>query len=260
MSGVASLSADGTVSIPDNLNSAVGQVYTEADIPGFISRVQEAAPGLYGLQLSTADQAFVLSELAVATGQDVRVFSTAAGSSVEFGDVNVDGTGAVLTVRGLMTSLLFSGATSVSAGAGLSVEGTIDYLEFPGGLAVAAASTAAILSSQTAARVALGTPWYAIDPTYNQGSFTLRYVAICTVSSLGLLPGSKELAKKRLRVRHCFARLLNLAMTSQGVALLDADRAEFGVIDGVLLGDLSVSLDENQPGGTGVKVASSVWR
>ena len=74
VSGVASLSADGTVSIPDNLNSAVGQVYTEAYIPGFISRVQEAAPGLYGLKLSTADQAFVLSELAVATGQDVRVF------------------------------------------------------------------------------------------------------------------------------------------------------------------------------------------
>ena len=58
----------------------------------------------------------------------------------------------------------------MSAGAGLSVEGTIDYLEFPGGLAVAAASTAAILSStDRSIKVALGTPWYAIDPTYNQG-------------------------------------------------------------------------------------------
>ena len=36
-----------------------------------------------------------------------------SSTGVEFGDVNVDGTGAVLTVRGLMTSLLFSGATYV---------------------------------------------------------------------------------------------------------------------------------------------------
>ena len=176
MSGVASLSADGAVNIPDNLNAAVGQVYTEADIAAFVSKVQEAAPGLYGLQLSSAGQAFVLSELSVATGQDVRVFSTAAGSSIEFGgDVHVDGTDAVLVVRGLMTSLLFSGATSVSTGGSLSIEGTIDYLEFPAGLEVAAASTAAILSStDRSIKVALGTPWYAIDPTYNQGSFTLQ--------------------------------------------------------------------------------------
>ena len=176
VSGVASLSADGAVNIPDNLNAAVGQVYTEADIAAFVSKVQEAAPGLYGLQLSTAGQAFVLSELSVATGQDVRVFSTAAGSSIEFGgDVHVDGTDAVLVVRGLMTSLLFSGATSVSTGGSLSIEGTIDYLEFPAGLEVAAASTAAILSStDRSIKVALGTPWYAIDPTYNQGSFTLQ--------------------------------------------------------------------------------------
>ena len=204
VSGVASLSADGTVSIPDNLNSAVGQVYTEADIPGFISRVQEAAPGLYGLQLSTAHQAFVLSELAVATGQDVRVFSTAAGSSVEFGDVNVDGTGAVLTVRGLMTSLLFSGATSISAGAGLSVEGTIDYLEFPGGLAVAAASTAAILSStDRSIKVALGTPWYAIDPTFNQGVFTLQVRVMLFRNAVLRLHSSCVVALAMLILPHC---------------------------------------------------------
>ena len=114
VNGIASLGQDGTVTIPDVLNSAVGQVFTESDIPGFVARVQLGAPGLYGLQLATAAQAFTVPTLSVTAGQDVRIFSTAS-SSLEFsGVVAVQGQSATLTVRGLMTTLLFSSPTTVS--------------------------------------------------------------------------------------------------------------------------------------------------
>lgn len=42
-------------------------------------------------------------------------------------------------------------------------------------------------------------------------------------------------------------------MPLQGLALLDTALAEFGVVEGALPGNLTVSLDDNQPGGTGAQ-------
>ena len=81
-SGIVSLAIDGTVNIPDNLNSAMGQVFTDANIDDFVAAVNSGATGLIGLQISTDGQALELGAMNVVSGQDVRVFSTASDTTL----------------------------------------------------------------------------------------------------------------------------------------------------------------------------------
>ena len=74
--------------------------------------VNEGNGGLYGLQLTRADQDFAITAMSVSLGQDVRLFSTAPGSSVTFLDtVDVSGS---LTARGMMTTLTFASTTNLA--------------------------------------------------------------------------------------------------------------------------------------------------
>ena len=94
-------------------------------------------------------------------------------------------------------SLEFQDSLNIDLDSSLHIEGAINYLRFAGGVHLAPGSSASFVSStDRSIKVALGTPWYAIDPTYNQGSFTLQVRSPLSVS-LGLLPGSIELAERR---------------------------------------------------------------
>ena len=112
-----SLSQDGTVTVPPRLNAAMGRVFTDDSIAEFVAMVNEGSGGLYGLQLTRADQDFVLSGMSVSLGQDVRLFSTAPGTSVTFLDtVDVSGS---LTARGTITALTFASTTTLARDASL---------------------------------------------------------------------------------------------------------------------------------------------
>eukprot|EP01043_Picozoa_sp_COSAG02_P016429 COSAG02_NODE_722_length_18047_cov_5.952803_6_plen_1621_part_00 len=215
--GVVTRSVDGSFDVPDHLSSAMGQIFNEDDIAGFVAAVQSGVAGLLGLQLTSDSQAFELPELSVAAGQDVRVFVVAAGASVTFGGtVSISGAGAGLTVRGSIDMLSFSAPATVSVSGTLSIEGAIGTLEFSGGLDVAEESTVSLLSaSDRSINVVLGTVWFAADPTTNQGTVSFHTVG-----------------------------------------LLNADLQAFGVVDGELPGDLAVVLDANQPGGTGAQTGT----
>ena len=104
-----------------------------------------------------------------------------------------------ISVNVQAASLEFQDSLNMDLDSSLHIEGAIDYLRFAGGIHLAPGSSASFVSStDRSIKVALGTPWYAIDPTYNQGSFTLQ-VRPSRVSavSLGLSPGSKELAERK---------------------------------------------------------------
>lgn len=89
------------------------------------------------------------------------------------------------TVSVQAASLEFQDSLSMDPGSSLRIEGAIDYLNFAGGVELASESSASVVSSiDRSIKMALGTPWYAIDPTYNQGSFSMqvRYPPRCTWS------------------------------------------------------------------------------
>ena len=110
--GTVRMDNDGTFDIPPALSSAVGRVFTEADIERFPSMVADGGPGLFGLQLSVPDFTYTIGSMLVSANQDVRVFATAPRVSVTFeGDLSVNGEDARLTVRGSIVELLFGGGT-----------------------------------------------------------------------------------------------------------------------------------------------------
>ena len=87
-------------------------------------------------------------------------------------------------------SLKFHDSLSMDPGSSLRIEGAIDYLKFAGGVELASESSASVVSStDRSIKVALGSLWYAIDPTYNQGSFSLqvRCLPRCIRFSLSVL-------------------------------------------------------------------------
>eukprot|EP01043_Picozoa_sp_COSAG02_P059555 COSAG02_NODE_7614_length_2933_cov_18.892025_3_plen_529_part_01 len=118
-SGIVSLAVDGTVNIPDNLNSAMGQVFTDANIDDFVAAVNSGATGLIGLQISTDGQALELGAMDVVSGQDVRVFSTASDTTLTscFLSVATDG---MLTISGTvqLTDFFLVSAAWLSVNAG----------------------------------------------------------------------------------------------------------------------------------------------
>ena len=99
-SGIVSLAVDGTVNIPDNLNSAMGQVFSDANIDDLVAAVNSGATGLIGLQISTDGQALELGAMNVVSGQDVRVFSTASDTTLASTVGAGVATGGMLTISG----------------------------------------------------------------------------------------------------------------------------------------------------------------
>jgi hypothetical protein len=127
-SGIVSLAVDGTVNIPDNLNSAMGQVFTDANIDDFVAAVNSGATGLIGLQISTDGQALELGAMSVVSGQDVRVFSTASDTtlaSIAGADVEEGG---MLTISGTVQFtdfLLISSAWSPANAGTVAFDGGV---------------------------------------------------------------------------------------------------------------------------------------
>eukprot|EP01046_Picozoa_sp_COSAG06_P024203 COSAG06_NODE_1959_length_7980_cov_19.961426_6_plen_825_part_00 len=118
-SGIVSLAVDGTVNIPNNLNSAMGQVFTDANIDDFVAAVNSGATGLIGLQISTDGQALELGAMSVVSGQDVRVFSTASDTTLTSHFLTV-ATGGMLTINGTvqLTDFFLVSASWLSVNAG----------------------------------------------------------------------------------------------------------------------------------------------
>ena len=108
-------------------------------------------------------------------------------------------------------SVSFEDNVNIRDGSTMSIEGAIDILGFPGSLAVTNSSAVITSAEENSIGVALGTTWYAIDPTTNQGSASFH--------SVGLLG-------------------------TDGVT-------RFGSVEGTLPGDLTVDLNGLQPGGEG---------
>lgn len=124
--GIVSLAADGTLTVPTELNAAMGQVFTDVNIDAFLARVNSGAPGLIGLQLSRDNNVFVLGALHVVNGQDVRVFSTTSASTLRHvGVVRV--TGGALSIGGSISAYQFEPSSSVlvAAGAVFQLSGSI---------------------------------------------------------------------------------------------------------------------------------------
>eukprot|EP01050_Picozoa_sp_SAG11_P004734 SAG11_NODE_309_length_10941_cov_5.580520_8_plen_154_part_00 len=107
----------------------------------------------------------------------------------------------------------------MGAGSRLSIDGDVAALGFPAGLRVADGGTASIRSSSVGSiAVAMGTTWYAVDPSSNEGSVTFVDV--------GLLGTDGETV--------------------------------IGIAEGILPGALNVELNGQQPGGGGVPQSGSV--
>eukprot|EP01051_Picozoa_sp_SAG22_P025196 SAG22_NODE_7349_length_749_cov_0.787692_1_plen_112_part_10 len=100
-----------------------------------------------------------------------------------------------------------------------SINGVIGALTFPAGLRIADGGVASIRSSvPNSIAVAMGTTWYAVDPSSNQGSVALVDVGLLSTD------GSTRI----------------------------------GTADGTLPGVLAVELNGLQPGGGGVPQSASV--
>ena len=129
-----------------------GVIADTTDISGFVAAVGSGLPGTYVLRLAGDGQDFSIPLLTVLPYQDTRIILIANGGSLYFSDM-----------------------VTVASEGSLRIQGTADYLEFSDGVELAPASSVAIVSStDRSIKVALGTPWYAVSPTYNQGSFTLQ--------------------------------------------------------------------------------------
>ena len=131
-SGSVLLGLDGAITIPPAVSAAVGQVFTDDRIADFLVTVSQGAPGMFGLQLSRNQQVFRISSLRVSSGQDVRVFSSAMGSTLAFtGGTSIAEAGS-LTISGTV-SLSDSAIVTVGlAGGRLSVQGSVT-VGFPDG-------------------------------------------------------------------------------------------------------------------------------
>jgi hypothetical protein len=129
-----------------------GVIADTTDLSQFIAAVGSGLPGTYVLRLAGDGQDFSIPLLTVLPYQDTRIILIANGGSLYFSDV-----------------------VTVASEGSLRIQGTADYLEFSDGVELAPASSVAIVSStDRSIKVALGTPWFAVSPTYNQGSFTLQ--------------------------------------------------------------------------------------
>ena len=124
-SGVVLLALDGTITVPPEVSSAVGQVFTDDRISEFASTVSGGGAGMYGLQVSRAG-AIEIAELTVSTGQDVRVFSSNGGSGVTFSAVTVMATG-VLTLQGSFSTIGFADRVSIAGALVFSGAMTLTY-------------------------------------------------------------------------------------------------------------------------------------
>ncbi len=124
--GTVTLTVDGTLTVPSELNAAMGQVFTDVNIDSFLARVNSGEPGMIGLQLSRDNQVFVLGLLHVVNGQDVRIFSTTSGSTLRHvGAVRVRG--GALSIGGRLSEYEFEPSSSVlvEAGAVFELDGDI---------------------------------------------------------------------------------------------------------------------------------------
>ena len=228
-----------------------GVTYDGGHIDSFLSALRSGLPGKFVLRLVGVGIQYVIDSLTVNPYQDVRIISVATmGSSLSIGDVSLAeaaklmilGEGSmlafqepgavnstatisfegridtadnsVIVISSDIATLLFQGAVKMSSGSQLLIDGEIGLLDFPGGLAIDTAGTVKIDGAhENSINLALGTLWYFIDSTTNQGTAEFR---------------------------------------NAGLGLLGTQGVSFGTIDGVLPGELQVALNGLQPGGGGV--------
>ena len=120
-------------------------MFGDAEIDEFVAAVNSGATGMIGLQISTDGQALELGAMNVISGQDVRLFSTASGTTLALAAGASVATGGMLTISGSvqLTDLSLVGAAWSSANAGTVV--------FDGGVA-------AVLPDGTAASISGSMP------------------------------------------------------------------------------------------------------
>eukprot|EP01051_Picozoa_sp_SAG22_P003434 SAG22_NODE_166_length_16765_cov_30.782791_16_plen_1401_part_00 len=217
--------------------------YDDNDTAAFLAALGSGLPGTYVLRVVAAAAPYTISTVSVGPQQDVRLIATAPNSSLSVSGAVTVVSGASFAVSGALSELDFLGPVSAGAGASfavslaasesvtfqspvamgadgsLSIGGSIVRLAFPAGLRTAEGGMASIRSSSVGSiAVAMGTTWYAVDPSSNEGSVMF--------SGVGLL-------------------------STDGETLI-------GTVDGTLPGALSVELNGLQPGGNGVPQSGSV--
>ena len=204
-----------------------------SDPSAFLSNLGSGRSGTYVLRV-TGDS-LVITAVSIRPQQDVRFISAGGGSTVIFSEDVTVAPGASFSVSGGIETVAFQGAMSVGRGgsislfvtsstitfersvelgveSNLSIGGSIAALAFPAGLRAGSGATVSIRSgSQNSIAVAMGTTWYAVDPSSNHGSVTF--------GAVGLL-------------------------STDGETLI-------GTVEGTLPGSLSVELNGKQPGGGG---------
>eukprot|EP01045_Picozoa_sp_COSAG04_P011127 COSAG04_NODE_708_length_10915_cov_5.000555_6_plen_949_part_00 len=209
-----------------------------SDPAAFLSNLGSGRSGTYVLRV-TSDP-LTITAVSVGPQQEVRFISAGGGSSVTFSEELTVAAGASFSVSGGIDTITFQGALSVAQGASasvsvtasavtleravelgddssLSIAGTIGNLAFPAGLRTGTDATVSISSSSPSSiAVAMGTTWYAVDPSSNHGSVTFGRVGLLGTSGETLI----------------------------------------GTADGTLPGSLSVQLNGQQPGGGGPQIGA----
>jgi hypothetical protein len=211
-------------------------IFDGADVDAFLASLGSGLPGTYVLRLAGEAQAFEVAELSVGPQQEVDVLSSAARSSLRFTAGVRLAKGAAMAVNGPLSTLVFAdgvdaaeaasvslsleaeavtfeGTVDMGADSSLGIDGTIGILTFLAGLHTGGATTIRSASPSSVA-VAMGTTWYAVDPSSNRGSVTFVDVGL---------------------------------LGTDGETLI-------GTAAGTLPGALHVELNGQQPGGDGVSV------
>jgi hypothetical protein len=138
-------------------------------------------------------------------------------STLVFADAVDAAEGASVSLSLDSEAVTFQGTVDMGADTSLSIAGSIGILSLPAGL-LTGGTTSIRGSSSGSIAVAMGTTWYAVDPSANTGSVTF--------GAVGLL--SKD-----------------------GSTLI-------GTADGTLPGSMLVELNGQQPGGGGVPASAAV--
>eukprot|EP01052_Picozoa_sp_SAG31_P007759 SAG31_NODE_374_length_16577_cov_9.902173_12_plen_1507_part_00 len=196
--------------------------YDDSDTAAFLAALGSGLPGTYVLRVVAAAAPYTISAISVGPQQDVRLIATAPDSSLTISETVTVAAEASFSVSGALSELDFVGLVSTGAGASfivsliaarhatfqspaamgasssLSVAGSVASLAFPAGLSVADGGAVSIRSgSPSSIAVAMGTTWYAVDPSSNQGSVTFVDVGLLSTNgetligtAAGTLPGA----------------------------------------------------------------------
>ena len=169
-----------------------------------------------GAEATPADSALTLHGAAT-IGERSMMVIRASVVTVSFGSRISVSAAATVALTLTAEAAMFEGSVDTDADSSLSIDGTVGILTFLTGLHTGG-TTVIQSSSPHSVAVAMGTTWYAVDPSSNRGSVTFVDVGLLSTDGLTMI----------------------------------------GTVDGVLPGAVQVELNGLEPGGDGLPHRAAV--